>query len=114
MDNHLVGNFINSSIIKQGTEVSVTYIPNNSFGVPSKLTDTFKVARIINDKSGNYFFTLAALDSDKTIVAKSSQIHEIDGMTAERIIKAFGLAEDGSKKPKRRKKSEILNSSCKQ
>ena len=112
MDNNIIGNFISSSIIKPGTEVSVSYIPSNAFGTPSKLSDTFKIARIINEK-GNYFFTL--LDGDKTIVAKSSQIFEIDGMTAERIIKAFGLAADGTKKPrKRRKKSEILNSSCKQ
>ena len=54
---------------------------------------------------GKFYFTLADLDnSEKAIVATAEQINEIDGMTAERIIRAFNLMEDGSKKPRKPRK----------
>ena len=105
----IIGNLINSSIIKPGTELSVSYVPKNTFGLPSEITGTFKVARIIHDK-GNYFFTLASLDNDKTIIANATQVNEIDGMTADRIIKAFNLTDEGKKKPRNRRKKIIINS----
>ena len=68
------------------------------------MKDRFKVVRVI-DESGKYFFTLADMDnSEKAIVATAEQINEIDGMTADRIIRAFNLMEDGSKKPRKPRK----------
>jgi tellurite resistance-related uncharacterized protein len=110
MENTIVGNFVANEIIKPGSEFLVSYKSNNTFGLLSNLKGYFKVARIIrNSKTNNYYFTVGEINGDKTIVVEPNQIHEIDGMTTERIISAFNLASDGAKKiRKRRKKSEIL------
>ena len=110
MENHIVGNFVAIEIIKPGSELLVSYKPNNTFGMPSNLKGYFKVARIIrNTKTNDYFFTVGEVHGTKTIVVGPDQIHEVDGMTKERIISAFNLTDDGAKKiRKRRKKSEML------
>ena len=109
MKPEVVSNFINNAIIRQGTELAVTYMSHATFGTPSKLKGLFKVARIINDEKGKFYFTLADLDfPEKSIIAIPEQILEIDGMTQERIIEAFKLSPDGVKIPrKRRKKREM-------
>ena len=112
MKKEIVNNLVDSSIIKAGTELSVDYVSDQTFtGTPAKMKGVFKVVRLTNYQ-GNYYFTLARPDQDKAIVAEAEHIHLIDGMTAERVIKAFNLAEDGKKKPRkpRRKKSQILES----
>ena len=105
MKPEIVNNFFNNAIIKPGSELHVTYLNENSFGCsPAKMNDIFKVVRII-DAKGKLYFTLAdIIDTKKAIVATAEQINEIDGMTAERIIRAFNLMEDGSKKPRKPRK----------
>lgn len=111
MNPNIVSNFVQNSIIKPGTALLVSYTSDSTFGLPAQATDTFKVVRIIKDGE-KYFFTLSAYDTVKSIVAKSEQIAEVDGMTQERIISAFNLMDDGSKRPrkkrKRRTKQEML------
>jgi hypothetical protein len=105
MKPEVVNNFVNNSIINPGSELMVTYLNENAFGIgPASMNDTFKVVRVIDAKS-HYYFTLANLDNTtKTIIATAEQINEIDGMTAERIIRAFNLMADGSKKPRKPRK----------
>jgi hypothetical protein len=104
MKPELVQNFVNNSIIKPGSELLVSYKNENSFGLPSNMKTIFKVVRIISDK-GKYYFTLASIDDgQRTLVASSDQISEVDGMTSERIIRAFNLSEDGTKKPRKPRK----------
>jgi len=110
MKSELVKNFVNNSIIKPGSELLVTYVNQNSFGLPTSMNDRFKVVRVI-DAKGQYYFTLSDINNlEKTIVATAEQISEIDGMTSDRIIRAFNLMEDGSKKPRkpRKRKNQLV------
>jgi len=105
MKAELVNNFVTNSFIKPGSELLVTYINPCAFGgSPTSMNDKFKVVRII-DAKGKYYFTLVRLDDEKkSIVATAEQINEIDGMTSDRIIRAFNLMEDGSKRPRKPRK----------
>lgn len=104
MKPEIVKNFVNNEIIRPGTELFVTYKNNNSFGIPSNMHDTFKVVRVIDEK-GKYYFTLGTIEeSERSILVTAEQIKEIDGMTEDRIIRAFNLMEDGSKKPRKPRK----------
>lgn len=104
MKPEIVQNFVNNSIIRPGSEVLVSYISESSFGLPSRLKAVFKVVRVISAK-GKYYFTLASIDDgQKSIVAAPEQIAEVDGMTCDRIIRAFNLTEEGTKKPRKPRK----------
>ena len=105
MKPEIVHNFVNNAIIRPGSELLVTYINQHAFGgCPTSMNDKFKVVRVI-DQSGKYYFTLANPDIlTKSLVASAEQINETAGMTAERIIRAFNLEADGSKKPRKPRK----------
>jgi hypothetical protein len=104
MKPEIVRNFVSNSIIRPGSEVLVSYVSESSFGLPSRLKSVFKVVRIIEAK-GKYYFTLASIDDgQRSIVAAPEQIAEVDGMTYDRIIRAFNLTEEGTKKPRKPRK----------
>lgn len=103
MKPEIVNNFVQNSIIKPGTSLHVSYVNNDTFGLPAEADATFRVVRIIK-ADGKYYFTLSAIDKEKAVIAKAEQIEQIDGMTEERIISAFNLMDDGSKRPRKRRK----------
>src|SRR5271165_1002258 len=112
MKPEIVKNFVDNSILKPGSELLVSYINRNTFGMPSKMKAVFKVVRVISAE-GKYYFTLVTPDDDKkAIVAPSENIIEIDGMTSDRIIKAFNLKEDGTKKPRKPRKRKTKIDIC--
>ena len=103
MKEELVRNLVNGSYIKSGTELSAVYKSHHIFGIPAVIKDTVRVVRIIN-KDGKLFFSVVPRSENKTVIISPDQIYEIDGMLADRIIKAYNLTEDGKKKPRKSRK----------
>jgi hypothetical protein len=107
MQPEIVHNFVSNEIIRPGCELQISYVNHQAFGGPATMKDIFKLVRVI-DAKGKYFFTLTDIEFEKkAIYATSEQIVEVDGMTVERIIKAFNLEQDGRKKPRKPRKKHV-------
>lgn len=104
----ILKNLINGGFISDGTKLLVTCLSDMCFSMPTVITKLVKVVKVVFN-SDSLKFVVTDLDAQKIFIIDSEQVDEIDGMTFNRMIRAYSLNEDGSRKAKkRRKKSELI------
>lgn len=103
MESLVVSNLIAGSFIKPGSEVLVKYHSSECFSVNSQQIKLFNIVRFTSKDNNIYLLLKPKMPGEKSVVATPDQILEVDGMSQERLLKAFNLQSNGLKKPRKRK-----------